>query len=71
MSFSPRWALDEMQYNLGVVTVMDCCGNLYITDDDEREISFWDIIYEDVNRGFDKVVNNEAFGKKDNCVAQN
>lgn len=69
--YSPFWALEETQYNLGIVTSRDCCGNIYVTDDDEREIRFWEIIYDDINSKFDKVVSNELFGNKNMCDAQN
>lgn len=71
MAYIPNWALDDLQYNLGVITIQDCCGNLYVTDDDEKEIQFWEIIYDDANHNFDKLIANEMFGKKDYCLAQN
>lgn len=49
---------------------IDCCGNFDITDKDMKEFQFWEIIYSDANKIFDKIVSNEAFGTKDNCPAQ-
>jgi len=50
---------------------LDCCDQIQVTEYDEREILFWNAIYPELNKVFDKVVANEAFGMKDDCQAQN
>jgi hypothetical protein len=52
-------------------TLMDCCGNINVTETDEKEIRFWDIIYSEINQNFDNIVGKDLFGKKDYCLAQN
>ena len=50
---------------------LDCCNVIEVDENDQREILYWNALYSDINKVFDKVIAKEAFGVKDECQAQN
>jgi len=50
---------------------IDCCSGFETTELDEKEIFFWDYLYDSINILFDKEMSNIVFGKKDECLTQN
>ena len=69
MGYPPGWS---QSYVKSLVTsVIDCCGNIEVTNADQKVFQFWNIMFDEVNINFDELTAAEITGKKDFCLAQN